>query len=604
MAVDLIARALALKAAGGGSGGSGFAKEADFNAPGFMPEENTYYIYKDSGIEPVIEYKPFVVGEILPSGSLIHIHPDKQDELAAFIDGLTDGQAGFFVVLGTKPNGGIMFQHLAAGEGVNILVYTDIVSQKLIPIYSSAETDINKSGLQIHITKGFQNLDNDNNFILDYGDDEWSVTMLSYGPDPTIFDNLDWNGKIISWAEAQTGSKYQDGIVYLYQDGQYHEIGPQGVGDDAPIINADFYAKDFTPKNGRFYRQVGASKYIGPIEHEQGSRNLTLYFDMFMPFEDMVYALEGLERDEVPPMSETEGLKMWAMVGDQNGGSFSSISILHVPANAEGMACDKDFWQIGIFGGLFSLWNSETYQMQVEQGKPSQTVVKGWHESMSGQTFIVDGKMVMTGADYYVFNTQYWNAFTSTEPIKEATKNTIAKYHDNAYDEVALKSDMDNLVSDEELAEELSNIKLNEYHFTLSFPGQTGSRDNVELLLYRVCDICWRSSDGNRIYSIDLSGGYSSTLGDIHLIRIVNPQIIFDDSSSMPSMFVIKSAAFSYSYGMDQYNIADATFYVRSRTAGQYEIKCTLSMNGSEANFNVNTVSVGYFAKYESYPDN
>lgn len=517
MAVDLIARALALKA-GGGSGGSGFAEEADLNSPEFVPEENKYYLQKDSGIEPVIEYKPFVVGEILPSGSLIHVHPDKQDELAAFIDGLADGQVGFFVVLGTKPNGGILFEHLPAGEGItadaNILVYTDLVSQKLIPIYSSAETDINESGLQIHITKGFQNLDNDNNFILDYGDDEWSVTMLSYGPDPTIFDNLDWNGKIISWAEAQTGSKYQDGVLYLYQDGTMHEIGPQGEGDDAPILNADFYAEDFTPQNGRFYRQVGTSKKIGPIEHEQGSRNLTLYFDMFMPFEDMVYALEGLERDEVPPMSESEGLKMWAMVGDKDGGSFSSISILHVPANAEGMACDKDFWQIGIFGGLFSLWNSETYQMQVEQGKPSQTVVKGWHESMSGQTFIVDGKMVMTGADYYVFNTQYWNAFTSTEPIKEAAKNTIAKYHDNAYDEVVLKSDIgDNIVR--------------RYYSS----GKQISADTFYKFLLWALSMF--STDNEAIASINRIRIYSSngvTLGNttLHDIDIYNPQFDTD----------------------------------------------------------------------------
>lgn len=281
--------------------------------------------------------------------------------------------------------------------------------------------------------------------------------MLNYSSDPTIFDNLDWNGKIISWAEPQAGSKYQDGVLYLYQDGAMHEIGPQGEGDDAPILNADFYAEDFKPQNGRFYRQVGTSKKIGPIEHEQGSRNLTLYFDMSMPIEDMVYALEGLERDEIPPMSETGGLKMWAMVGDRDGGGLNSISILHVPANTEGMACDKDFWQIGIFGGLISLWNSETYQMQIEHGGQAQTVAKGWHESMSGQTLIVDGKMVMSGADYYVFNTQYWNAFTSTEPIKEAAKNTIARYHDGVYDDVALKSNIPTFTVDTQIDQSSNN---------------------------------------------------------------------------------------------------------------------------------------------------
>lgn len=445
MAVDLIARALALKAAGGGSGGSGFAKEADFNAPGFMPEENTYYIYKDSGIEPVIEYKPFVVGEILPSGSLIHIHPDKQDELAAFIDGLTDGQAGFFVVLGTKPNGGIMFQHLAAGEGVtadaNIMVYTDIVSQKLTPIYSSAETDINESGLQIHITKGFQNLDSDNNFVLNYGDDEWSITMLSYGPDPSIFDNLDWNGKMISWAEAQTGSKYQDGIVYLYQDGQYHEIGPQGTGDDAPILNADFYAKDFTPQNGRFYRQVGTSKYIGPIEHEQGANHLVFYFDISASIEDMVYELEGLERDQVPPASTSSGgAKIWWMASENSsGGGLSSMSILWVPANTEGFMCDKDFWIVGVFGGMIPFWCSETFQLQPDPSQQARTINAGWQN----HKYFQDNKIDFGTTNMWVFNTQYYDAFTSTEPIKEAAKNTIAKYINNKFNAVSLQPDTD-----------------------------------------------------------------------------------------------------------------------------------------------------------------
>lgn len=524
MAVDLIARALALKAAGGGSGGSGFAKEADFNAPGFMPEENTYYIYKDSGIEPVIEYKPFVIGEEFPSGSTLHINPEKQNELANFVDSISVFPTqGFFFAGAIPPSSNLslalaVFVLPQSSQRVTVdakmLLYTNGVDY--IPIYSDVDVDLLIPTGNVHFAKGYQNLDENGNVIFNYDDTTGiaQISLLNYASDPTLFDNLDWNGKIISWAEPQTGSKYQDGVLYLYQDGAMHEIGPQGEGDDAPILNADFYAEDFTPQNGRFYRQVGTSKKIGPIEHEQGSRNLTLYFDMFMPFEDMVYALEGLERDEVPPMSETEGLKMWAMVGDKDGGSFSSISILHVPANAEGMACDKDFWQIGIFGGLFSLWNSETYQMQVEQGKPSQTVVKGWHESMSGQTFIVDGKMVMTGADYYVFNTQYWNAFTSTEPIKEAAKNTIAKYHDNAYDEVVLKSDIgDNIVR--------------RYYSS----GKQISADTFYKFLLWALSMF--STDNEAMASINRIRIYSSngvTLGNttLHDIDIYNPQFDTD----------------------------------------------------------------------------
>lgn len=442
MAVDLIARALALKAAGGGSGGSGFAKEADFNAPGFMPEENTYYIYKDSGIEPVIEYKSFIIDGEFPSGSLIHIDPDKQDELAEFIDGITDDQMGFFVGFGPTFNGGIMFQHASAGSEVtadaNVLMCTDIANQNLIPIYSNADTDIEG----YHVAKGFQNLDDNGNLVIDYGDGNWNIKVLNYSSDPTIFDNLDWNGKIISWAEPQAGSQYQDGVLYLYQDGAMHEIGPQGEGDDAPILNADFYAEDFKPQNGRFYRQVGTSKKVGPIAST--SSPPVYYLDMDCPIEDMTYALEGLERDEVSPVSEHDGVKIWSMVNYNQSGepSFQSLDIYHIPANTEGMVADTDFWLIGMFGGLIPIWNSAPFTLQVSPSESPVSMSAGWHDTVNGQKIIVDGVLTLGTGTFYNFNTQYWNLFASTEPLSQAAKDTIAKYHDGGYDEVALKSEV------------------------------------------------------------------------------------------------------------------------------------------------------------------
>ena len=340
--------------------------EQDLEAIGFVPVANTYYKHKDNGEGPVIEYNDFVVNESIPDGSSLHVDTTKEADLLAWIEGYEFTATGYMFYAGETTADSKMLI-LAAGKipasttGSEDAFVLMLMSGEgsgdptIVPVYSTIGFTAQVFGVETHFEQGFNNLDSDKNIKLNTLGIDLPIAYINYSQDATMFDGLDWNGTLFSWFMPAV-KPYKDGSIYYFDGKAYHEIIGEGATEDAPILNADFYAKDFTPKAGRTYRQIGTSKYIPPIVHEQGSRSITIYLDLDKSIDEVLTALRGLEEDGVEPDGEEGGVKRWNMVGDEDGGSLHSISILHVDAEVEGMYCDADFWQIGALGGLIGIW--------------------------------------------------------------------------------------------------------------------------------------------------------------------------------------------------------------------------------------------------------